>query len=201
VPFPPDSTCPIWFARPTECPLSSPAVRISGWSLEIYPREVRLALADEVRRAAPVLVDVSTLPQGYDRVVRDRYPEPAHLLATEYVPLARPAWTSGMAGCGGEATGIQLIRQALSDKRRNWIRWQCPAMHTPCGSNGEIAKRSDAWVSTESATNARHHLPVLPSSRPTSGPVVRAGLHLPPTADTPSRSLTRPRPHRTRSAI
>lgn len=64
-----------------------PAARISGWSLEIYPRAVRSELADEVRPARPNYVYVSTHPHGYDRLLRDRYPELVRLLETDYVPV------------------------------------------------------------------------------------------------------------------
>ena len=64
-----------------------PATRISGWSLEIYPREIRLALAEEVRRVEPVYVYVASQPHGYDTLVRERYPELSHFLATHYTPV------------------------------------------------------------------------------------------------------------------
>ena len=65
-----------------------PAVPISGWSLEVYPSEIRAALAEEIRSAAPVYVFVSSQPYRYDILLRDRYPEVSQLLKSDYRPLS-----------------------------------------------------------------------------------------------------------------
>jgi hypothetical protein len=62
----------------------SPAVRTSGWSLELYPAVVRNAVTEELRAARPVYVFVAREPFGYDQLLRDTYPELCDILAREY---------------------------------------------------------------------------------------------------------------------
>ena len=65
-----------------------PAVRISGWSLEMYPREIRRELAEEVGRAKPVFIFVSV---GYRPLLTARYPEFDAIVSDEYVPIRHSA--------------------------------------------------------------------------------------------------------------
>jgi hypothetical protein len=61
-----------------------PAVRISGWSLEMYPREIRIELAEEVARTRPVYLFVST---GYQPLLRERYPDLQASIETKYMRI------------------------------------------------------------------------------------------------------------------
>jgi hypothetical protein len=65
-----------------------PAVRISGWSLEMYPEEIRRAFADELERAKPVYLFVST---GYQPLIRERYPELQAILDAHYIRIRHSA--------------------------------------------------------------------------------------------------------------
>ncbi len=61
-----------------------PAVRISGWSLEMYPQEIRLELAEDVGRAKPVYLFVSA---GNRPLLTARYPELDAIVSNEYHPI------------------------------------------------------------------------------------------------------------------
>lgn len=66
-----------------------PAVPISGWSLELYHPAKRAELARQLRDARPVAIFVASAPHGYDRILKNRYPELQTFIETEYIPSER----------------------------------------------------------------------------------------------------------------
>ncbi len=67
-----------WFAD------RRPAVPISGWSLEMYPRVVRNELVDSIQQQRPVYIFLSCGSQGYESLIHEKYPELALILETQY---------------------------------------------------------------------------------------------------------------------
>ena len=68
-----------------------PAAKISGWSLQMYPDEVRRELAARFRGAPPAYVYVATRPEAYDELVVRRYPDLSAVLTEDYTPIRRSA--------------------------------------------------------------------------------------------------------------
>lgn len=68
-----------------------PCVAVNGWALELYDRDLRVRLAEQLREVRPAAIFVAGPPHGYDRLVRNRYPELQALLNAEYAPAARLA--------------------------------------------------------------------------------------------------------------
>ena len=66
-----------------------PAAKISGWSLQMYPDEVRRELATRVKDTSPAYVYVAARPEGYDELIARRYPDLSAVLKAEYVSVRR----------------------------------------------------------------------------------------------------------------
>ena len=67
----------------------TPAAKVSGWSLQMYPDEVRRELAARVVESAPAYVYVAVKPEGYGELIARSYPDLAAALDAEYSPIRR----------------------------------------------------------------------------------------------------------------